>query len=69
MKCFIAKAAAFCFKHTICFDERTNRRDLFTSVVELQETLAEANTRGHTACRRNVPDVSVIRRAFLRDKS
>ena len=69
MKCSIAKATAFCFEHEMHLDERTNRRSLFISLPATEETHGEANTRGQTACRRIVPDVSVIRRAFLRDKS
>ena len=48
MQCFIAKATAFCFKHGMLFDERTNRRVLFTSLSATKETHGVANTRGHT---------------------
>ena len=48
MECFIAKASAFCFKHEMLFDERTNRRTLFTSLLATKETHGVANTRGHT---------------------
>ena len=68
MQCFIAKATAFCFKHGMLFDERTNRRVLLLHYRQLKKHTA-LPIHGDTPPRWNVPDVSGERRVFLPDKS